>query len=71
MTEELPANEIASLGFAAVAYPWTLAAAHIKGVRDALDGLKSSFLTGRPPMILSYEDVVDGVGFNKYWVSLT
>jgi len=24
---------------------------------------------GAPPMILSYKDVCEGVGFNKYWVS--
>lgn len=25
---------------------------------------------GAPPMILSYSEVCEGVGFNKYWVSL-
>lgn len=69
-SENLSAKELAELGFAAVAYPWTLVAARLKSVRDALDGLKRSLMSGAPPMILGYSDVCEGVGFNKYWVSL-
>ncbi|KAJ5785395.1 isocitrate lyase/malate synthase, partial [Penicillium pulvis] len=66
-TENLSAKELAELGFSAVAYPWTLVAAHLKGIRDALDNLKKSMTVGAPPMILSYDEVCEGVGFNKYW----
>ncbi|CAI7661652.1 hypothetical protein N7533_006140 [Penicillium manginii] len=66
-TENLSAKELAELGYSAVAYPWTLVAAHLKSVREALDGLKKSMITGAPPMILSYDQVCEGVGFNKYW----
>jgi 2-methylisocitrate lyase-like PEP mutase family enzyme len=67
-TENLSTADLAQLGFCAVAYPWTLVAAKLKSVREALEGLKKSMLTGPPPMILSYADVCEGVGFNKYWV---
>ncbi|KAJ5085031.1 hypothetical protein N7532_009802 [Penicillium argentinense] len=66
-TENLPAKELAELGYSAVAYPWTLVAAHLKSVREALDGLKRSMTSGAPPMILTYDQVCEGVGFNKYW----
>ncbi|XRM44846.1 hypothetical protein ABZX51_007953 [Aspergillus tubingensis] len=66
-SENLSAKELAELGFAAVAYPWTLVAARLKSIREALDGLKRSLMTGAPPMILGYSDVCEGVGFNKYW----
>ncbi|KAJ5520834.1 hypothetical protein N7463_001287 [Penicillium fimorum] len=65
-TENLSAKDLAGIGYSAVAYPWTLVAAHLKSLRSALDGLKQSMLVGAPPMILTYE-VCDGVGFNKYW----
>lgn len=68
-TENLSAKELAELGYSAVAYPWTLVAAHLKSVREALDGLKKSMTVGAPPMILTYDQVCEGVGFNKYWVS--
>lgn len=67
-TENLSAKDLAGLGYSAVAYPWTLVAAHLKSVRSALDGLKQSMLVGAPPMILTYDQVCEGVGFNKYWV---
>jgi 2-methylisocitrate lyase-like PEP mutase family enzyme len=71
MTENLSAKELAQLGFAAVAYPWTLVAARLKAIREALDGLKRSMIEGGPPpMILGYTEVCEGVGFNKYWLSL-
>lgn len=69
-TENLSAKELATMGFAAVAYPWTLVAAKLKSIRDALESLKRSFTVGAPEMILSYDEVVDGVGFNDYWVGL-
>ncbi|KAF7589496.1 hypothetical protein BBP40_004250 [Aspergillus hancockii] len=67
LTKNLSAQDLAGLGFAAVAYPWTLVAAHLKGVRSALEGLKRSMTAGAPPMILGYEEVCEGVGFKKYW----
>ncbi|KAJ5990308.1 hypothetical protein N7522_010515 [Penicillium canescens] len=66
-TENISAKDLAGLGYSAVAYPWTLVAAHLKSVRSALDGLKQSMLVGAPPMILTYDQVCEGVGFNKYW----
>ncbi|KAJ5638476.1 hypothetical protein N7528_000866 [Penicillium herquei] len=66
-TENLCAKELAEMGYSAVAYPWTLVAAHLKGIRDALDNLKRSMTISAPPMILSYDEVCEGVGFNKYW----
>ncbi|KAL2863141.1 Pyruvate/Phosphoenolpyruvate kinase-like domain-containing protein [Aspergillus lucknowensis] len=69
MTENLSAKDLAQLGYAAVAYPWTLVAAKLKSIREALEGLKRSIVDGvPPPMILGYSDVCEGVGFNKYWL---
>lgn len=68
MTENLSAKDLAELGFSAVAYPWTLVAAKLKSIRETLEGLKKSMLVGPPPVILSYSEVCEGVGFNKYWV---
>jgi hypothetical protein len=67
-TENLSAKELAELGFSAVAYPWTLVAAKLKSIRDTLESLKRSLTVGPPEMILSYDEVVEGVGFKKYWV---
>jgi methylisocitrate lyase len=67
-TENLSALDLARLGFCAVAYPWTLVAAKLKSIRETLEALKKSMTEGAPPMILSYADVCEGVGFNKYWV---
>ncbi|KAL4919708.1 Pyruvate/Phosphoenolpyruvate kinase-like domain-containing protein [Aspergillus aurantiobrunneus] len=68
MTGNLSAKELAGLGFAAVAYPWTLVAAKLKAIREALEGLKRSMVEGGPPpMILNYSEVCEGVGFNRYW----
>ncbi|PYI27920.1 Phosphoenolpyruvate/pyruvate domain-containing protein [Aspergillus indologenus CBS 114.80] len=66
-TENLSAAELAGLGFAAVAYPWTLVAARLKSTREALEGLKRSFTVGAPPQLLRYEEVCAGVGFEEYW----
>ncbi|KAL4887325.1 Pyruvate/Phosphoenolpyruvate kinase-like domain-containing protein [Aspergillus karnatakaensis] len=66
-TENLSAKDLAELGFCAVAYPWTLVAAKLKSIRETLEALKKSMTEGSPPMILSYTDVCEGVGFNKYW----
>ncbi|KAL4965541.1 isocitrate lyase/PEP mutase family protein [Aspergillus stella-maris] len=66
-TENLSAKDLAELGFCAVAYPWTLVAAKLKSIRETLEALKRSMTEGAPPMILSYADVCEGVGFNKYW----
>ena len=70
-TENVSAQELAQLGYSAVAYPWTLVAAKLKSIREALEGLKRSMTTGAPPLILGYDEVCEGVGFNKYWVSNT
>jgi hypothetical protein len=67
-TENLSAKELAELGFSAVSYPWTLVAAKLKSIRDTLESLKRSLTVGPPEMILSYDEVVEGVGFKKYWV---
>lgn len=68
MTENLAARELGEMGFAAVAYPWTLVASRVKATREALEGLKRSILEGGPPpMILGYDEVCEGVGFGKYW----
>ncbi|SCV50570.1 related to carboxyphosphonoenolpyruvate phosphonomutase [Fusarium fujikuroi] len=66
-TENLSAKDLAELGFCAVAYPWTLVAAKLKSIRETLEELKKSMTVGKPPMILSYNEVCEGVGFNKYW----
>lgn len=67
-TENLSAKDLAELGFCAVAYPWTLVAAKLKSIRQTLEDLKASMTVGPPPQILSYSEVCEGVGFNKYWV---
>ena len=67
LTENLSAKDLAELGMAAVAYPWRLVAAKIKAMREALETLKESMTIGAPPPILSYAEVCEGVGFNKYW----
>lgn len=66
-TENLSAAELASMGFAMVAYPITLVAAHLKSVRKALKELKDSLKVGAPPLIMTFEEVCEGVGFDKYW----
>ena len=67
-TENVSAAELARLGYAAVAYPWSLVAAKLKSIRETLDGLKTSMTMGAPQMILGYSEVCEGVGFNKYCV---
>lgn len=69
-TENLSALKLAQMGYSAVAYPWTLVAARLKSIRETLDDLKRSMTVGAPPMILGYSEVCEGVGFNRYWVSL-
>ncbi|KFY81322.1 hypothetical protein V500_11530 [Pseudogymnoascus sp. VKM F-4518 (FW-2643)] len=66
-TENLSAKDLAELGFCAVAYPWTLVAANIKSIRETLEACKKSMSIGAPPVILSFDEVCLGVGFNKYW----
>ncbi|KAK4945164.1 hypothetical protein LTR10_015590 [Elasticomyces elasticus] len=67
LTENLSAKDLAEIGMCAVAYPWRLVAAKIKAMREALETLKESMTVGAPPSILSYSEVCEGVGFNKYW----
>ncbi|CAG9948649.1 unnamed protein product [Clonostachys rosea f. rosea IK726] len=66
-TQNLSAKELGELGYCGVAYPWSLVAAKLKSIRETLEGIKGSFLTGAPPVVLSYAEVCDGVGFNKYY----
>ncbi|KAL4894228.1 Pyruvate/Phosphoenolpyruvate kinase-like domain-containing protein [Aspergillus ambiguus] len=66
-TENLSAKDLATLGYSAVAYPWTLVAAKLKSIRETLEAIKGSFLVGRPPTVLSYQEVCEGVGFNTYY----
>ncbi|KAM0331342.1 hypothetical protein ACHAQA_003014 [Verticillium albo-atrum] len=66
-TQALSAKDIGELGYCCVAYPWTLVAAKLKSIREALEGVKKSMTVGGPPNILSYAEVCDGVGFNKYY----
>jgi 2-methylisocitrate lyase-like PEP mutase family enzyme len=66
-TENLSAAELGALGYSAVAYPWTLVAARLRSIREALEAIKGSFMVGKPPAILSYDEVCEGVGFNEYF----
>lgn len=66
-TENLSAKDLGELGYSAVAYPWTLVAAKLKSIRETLENLKASFTVGKPPTVLTYEEVCEGVGFNKYY----
>ncbi|KAH7378003.1 putative isocitrate lyase/malate synthase [Cadophora sp. MPI-SDFR-AT-0126] len=66
-TENISASELAGLGYSAVAYPWTLVAAKLKSIRETLENIKASFTVGKPPVILSYDEVCEGVGFGKYY----
>ncbi|KMU83179.1 carboxyvinyl-carboxyphosphonate phosphorylmutase [Coccidioides immitis H538.4] len=65
-TENLSAKELGELGYAAVTYPWTLVAAKLRSIRETLENLKASFLVGKPEQILSYGEVCEGLGFDKY-----
>lgn len=66
-TENLSAKDLGEIGYSAVAYPWTLVAAKLKSIRETLENIKGSFTVGRPDTILSYQEVCDGVGFDKYY----
>ncbi|KAI8259187.1 hypothetical protein K4K56_006784 [Colletotrichum sp. SAR 10_98] len=66
-TENLSAKELGELGYCGVAYPWTLVAAKLRSIQETLEALKGSLTVGKPPTVLSYAEVCDGVGFNKYF----
>ncbi|THC91704.1 hypothetical protein EYZ11_008829 [Aspergillus tanneri] len=66
-TENLSAKDLAEMGYSVVAYPFTLVAARLKSIREALEAIKDSFMVGSPPTVLSYEEVCEGVGFNRYY----
>lgn len=66
-TENLSAKNMAELGYSMVCYPWTLVAARLRSIRETLENLKESMMIGKPPVVLSYEEVCDGVGFNEYY----
>lgn len=68
MTENIPAQELALIGFSAVCYPCTLVAAKLKAIHEALENLKASMTIGAPPMILPADEVHKAVGFEEYWV---
>ncbi|KAJ0417868.1 Pyruvate/Phosphoenolpyruvate kinase-like domain-containing protein [Aspergillus carlsbadensis] len=66
-TEMLSAGDLAGMGYALVTYPWTLVAARLTSVREALEGINGGFLGGVPEVILGYGEVYDGVGFVEYY----
>ncbi|KAF9874400.1 carboxyvinyl-carboxyphosphonate phosphorylmutase [Colletotrichum karsti] len=66
-TENLSAKDLGELGYCGVAYPWTLVATKLRSIRETLEALKGSLTVGKPPTVLSYVEVCDGVGFNKYF----
>lgn len=66
-TENLSAKDMGEMGYSMVCYPWTLVAAKLRSIRETLENLKGSMMIGKPPVVLSYEEVCDGVGFNKYY----
>ena len=63
----LPHSELEALGYTIAAYPVTLLSAEIKAMRETLAAIK----TGKPknvePHLLSFADLCDTVGFNKYY----
>lgn len=67
LTDNLSAEELGKIGFSIVVYPFTMVAARVKAVREALESLKVSFTTGAPPRIMSAGEVCEAIGFNKYW----
>ncbi|VUC30896.1 unnamed protein product [Clonostachys rosea] len=67
LTENIPAEELALIGFSAVCYPFTLVAAKLKAIHEALENLKASMTIGAPPMILPADEVHKAVGFEEYW----
>lgn len=66
-TENISAKELAALGYCAVCYPLTLVAAKLKSIREALENLKMSLTVGKPPEIMTFEEVCRGVGFEEYY----
>lgn len=66
-TQNLSAKDLAELGYSIVCYPWTLVAAKLKSIRETLENIKGSMTVGKPPVVLSYDEVCEGVGFNKYF----
>ncbi|KAL2851923.1 Pyruvate/Phosphoenolpyruvate kinase-like domain-containing protein [Aspergillus pseudoustus] len=68
-TENTSAQELASLGYCAVSFLFTLVAAKLKGIREARHSLKASLTAGAPPTILSYDEICRGVGFDEYYAT--
>jgi len=66
-TENISAKDLAQMGFCTVAYAFTLISANIKAVREALEQLKGSLLTGTAPAALSADEVTSAVGFPEYY----
>ncbi|KAK0761641.1 hypothetical protein N5P37_006594 [Trichoderma harzianum] len=67
LTDNLSPEELGKIDFSIVVYPFTMVAARVKAVREALESLKASFTAGAPPRIMSAGEVCEAVGFNKYW----
>ena len=67
LTENISAKDLAQARFAMVAYPFTVVAAKIKAVREALEQMKESLTVGAPPQILSAAEVCKAVGFEEYY----
>ncbi|KAK4065827.1 uncharacterized protein Triagg1_8379 [Trichoderma aggressivum f. europaeum] len=67
LTDNVSAEELGKLGFSIVVYPFTMVAARVEAVREALESLKVSFIAGAPPRIIPIEEVCEAVDFNKRW----
>lgn len=66
-TEAVSAKDLASMGYSAVAYPFTILAAAIGGIREALEDLKASLVSGSTHRTLPAEEVMEAVGFPQYY----
>lgn len=67
LTEVVSGKSLASMGYAAVAYPFTLLAAQISATRKALENLQSGHETGDIGQTLTADEVHRAVGFPKYY----
>lgn len=68
-TEPISASDLARMGYAVVAYPFTLLAAQVEATRSALDALQRSYNSVTVPTILGADEVFAAVGFPEYYVA--
>ena len=66
-TEIVSAASLAEMGYSAVAYPFTILAAAIQGIRASLEDLKGSFTSDATHRTLPAEDIMEAVGFPQYY----